>query len=149
MNGIILTLLAIFGGICLAAQSGFNSTLGVMLKSPLLATVSAFMTSTCFAFIYVLFNAKQLPKWNSFEQIPIHLWFTGGLLSLLGITIYYYTIPKLGMSTMISLGLGGQILFSVIAGHFGWLNLPTEPLTFKRLFGVIMMLSGVFLIHKP
>ncbi len=148
MNGLTLALLAIFGGVCLAAQSGFNATLGILLKNPLLATVSAFISSTCFALIYVLFNTKQLPQWKSIEQIPIHLWFTGGLLSLLGITVYYYTIPKLGMSTMISLGLGGQILFSVIAGHYGWLNLPTEPITFKRLFGVITMLSGILLINN-
>ncbi len=48
---------------------------------------------------------------------------------------------------MISLGLFGQLAFSVIAGHFGWLNLPTEPITIKRVVGIITMLSGILLIN--
>lgn len=148
MNALSLSLLAIIGGICLAAQGGFNATLGILLKNPLLATCSAFLSSTCFSLIYVLVNYKDLPAIKTIENIPIYLWFTGGFLSLLGISLYYYTIPKLGLSTMISLGLCGQLLFSVIAGHFGWLNLPTEPITLKRLFGVLTMLTGILIIQK-
>lgn len=148
MNSITLSMLAILGGILLAAQGGFNATLGVLLKNPILATFSAFMSSTGFALIYILINYKTLPAWKTIDHIPLYLWFTGGLLSLLGISLYYYTIPKLGLSTMISLGLCGQLLFSVIAGHFGWLNLPIEPLTIKRLIGILTMLSGILLIQK-
>ncbi|MDO6782459.1 DMT family transporter, partial [Marinovum sp. 1_MG-2023] len=63
------------------------------------------------------------------------------------ISLYYYTIPKLGISTMISFGLFGQLTFSIIAGHFGWLNLPLEPLTFKRLLGFFVMMFGIILIN--
>ena len=90
---------------------------------------------------------KSTPNWMEVKQIPVYLWFTGGLFSVLGISLYYYTIPKLGISTMISLGLFGQLAFSVIAGHFGWLNLPTEPITIKRVVGIITMLSGILLIN--
>ena len=147
MNQYSLSILAILGGVFLAAQGGLNSTLGILLKNPLLASVVAFFSSTIFAFAFVLFSMKSTPNWMEVKQIPVYLWFTGGLFSVLGISLYYYTIPKLGISTMISLGLFGQLAFSVIAGHFGWLNLPTEPITIKRVVGIITMLSGILLIN--
>ncbi len=48
---------------------------------------------------------------------------------------------------MIAIGLCGQLLFSVVAGHFGWLNLPGDPITFKKLMGVLAMIVGIFLIN--
>ena len=147
MNQTSLSALAILGGVFLAAQGGLNSNLGVLLKNPLLASVIAFFSSTIFALAFVLISVKSAPNWVDLKQIPIYLWFTGGLCSVLGISLYYYTIPKLGISTMISLGLFGQIAFSIIAGHFGWLNLPIEPITFKRGLGLIIMMSGIILIN--
>lgn len=147
MNQYSLSILAIIGGVFLAAQGGLNSNLGVLLKNPLMASVAAFFSSTIFAFAFVLINVKSLPTIEVLKQIPIYLWFTGGLFSVLGISLYYYTIPKLGISTMISLGLLGQLAFSVIAGHFGWLGLPEEPITIKRIIGAITMLLGIVLIN--
>jgi len=147
MNQVSLSALAILGGIFLAAQGGLNSTLGVLLKNPLLASVAAFFSSTVFALAFVLFSMKGSPNWLELKQIPIYYWFTGGLFSVLGVSLYYYTIPRLGISTMISLGLFGQLAFSVLAGHYGWLNLPIEPITIKRTIGIITMLSGILLIN--
>ncbi|NJB72228.1 transporter family-2 protein [Saonia flava] len=147
MNQYTLSLLAVIGGVLLAAQGGLNSSLGVLLKNPLLASIAAFLSSTLFAFAFAVLSVKNTPTWIEIKQIPIYLWFTGGLFSVLGISLYYYTIPKLGISTMISLGLFGQLAFSVIAGHYGWLNLPKEPITINRTAGIITMLSGILLIN--
>ena len=147
MNQTGLSLLAVLGGVFLAAQGGFNSNLAVLLKNPLLASVAAFFSSTIFAVAFVLLSSKSSPNWTEVKQIPLYLWFTGGLFSVMGISLYYYTIPKLGISTMISLGLFGQLAFSIVAGHFGWLNLPVEPITFKRGAGFVILISGIILIN--
>ncbi len=147
MNQTGLSLLAVLGGVFLAAQGGFNSNLAVLLKNPLLASVAAFFSSTIFAVTFVLLSSKSSPNWTEVKQIPLYLWFTGGLFSVMGISLYYYTIPKLGISTMISLGLFGQLAFSIVAGHFGWLNLPVEPITFKRGAGFVILISGIILIN--
>lgn len=148
MNYLVFVILALVGGVFLAAQGGFNTQLGVLLKSPLLASMVAYLFSTAFALGAVIISINEYPTINEIKTVPIHLWFTGALLSLIGITLYYYTIPKLGISTMISLGLCGQILFSVIAGHFGWFNLPVELADFKRILGVIIMIIGILLINS-
>ncbi|WP_289038333.1 DMT family transporter [uncultured Zobellia sp.] len=147
MNQTGLSLLAVLGGVFLAAQGGFNSNLAVLLKNPLLASVAAFFSSTIFAVAFVLLSSKSSPNWTEVKQIPLYLWFTGGLFSVMGISLYYYTIPKLGISTMISLGLFGQLAFSIVAGHLGWLNLPVEPITFKKGAGFVILISGIILIN--
>lgn len=147
MHQFSLSALAFLGGIFLAIQGGYNARLGVLLKNPLLASVMAFFFSMLFAVILAAISIKKFPDSETLRQIPFYLWFTGGLFSVFGISLYYYTIPKLGVSTMISLGLCGQLIFAVIAGHFGWLHLPSEPLTTKRVFGILAMLTGILLIN--
>ncbi len=148
MNQFVLSLLAFVAGIFLAAQGGFNSSLGVLLKHPMLASVSAFFSSFVFALLFVIIGGISIPGLKEIQTIPIYLWFVGGICSVIGIGLYFYTIPKLGISTMISFGLCGQLIFSIIAGHFGWLNLPTEPITIKRLVGVVAMVTGIILINS-
>lgn len=150
MNQFTLSLLAFIGGIFLAIQGGYNSQLGVMLKNPLLASLSAFFSSTIFALLFVLLSLRKFPVNSLADSIPWYLWFIGGLFSVMGITLYYITIPKLGVSTMISLGLCGQLTFAVIAGHFGWFNLPVETISWMRILGVMALVIGILLINlKP
>lgn len=147
MNQYLLTLLAFWGGAFLALQGSLNAQLGVLLKNPLLASLIAFCSSTFFALLLVVFTVKNYPTYTEIRQIPIYLWFAGGLFSLIGISMYYYTIPKLGLATMISFGLCGQLCFAIIAGHFGWFNLPLEPISFRRFSGLIAMIIGILLIN--
>ncbi|WP_299626836.1 DMT family transporter [uncultured Tenacibaculum sp.] len=147
MNNYGLLILAFIGGVFLAIQGGLNAQLGVLLRHPLLASLIAFFSSTLFSFVFVLFNSKSLPTIVQAKDVPIYLWFTGGLFSVLGISLYYYTIPKLGIATMISMGLCGQLIFAVIAGNYGWLSLPLEPITLKKTIGILSMILGIALIN--
>lgn len=146
MNQLASMILALGGGILLAMQGGLNAQLGVHLKNPLLASAVAYCFSTVFAWVILGISIKTIPSIDEVRAIPTHLWFLGALFSVIGISLYYYTIPKLGISTMISIGLFGQLIFSVIAGHFGWFNLPVEPISMKRIIGILALSSGIFLI---
>jgi transporter family-2 protein len=147
MNHFTLLSLAFIGGVFLAIQGGLNAQLGVLLKHPLWAALTAFSCSALFALLFLLLQTTKLPDLNALRSVPGYLWFAGGLFSVLGIGLYYYTIPRLGVSTMISLGLSGQLIFAVVAGHFGWFGMPVEPMDLKRIAGVITMIFGILLIH--
>nr|WP_297784883.1 DMT family transporter [uncultured Allomuricauda sp.] len=148
MNQYVNILLAFIGGVFLAMQGGLNAQLGVQLKNPLLASLTAFFFSMLFALLAVVLTVKNIPKTSLLISIPKHLWFTGALFSVIGIGLYYYTIPKLGISTMISLGLFGQLIFSALAGHYGWFDLPKEPMVVKKVVGLLAMTIGILLINK-
>ncbi|OJJ16397.1 hypothetical protein BKI52_34475 [marine bacterium AO1-C] len=147
MKLILLYTLAFMGGVFLAIQAGFNTQLSTFLKQPVLAVITTSVASAFFGSILILTLGKGQIQLNILRQVPTHLWFVGGLFSMAGISLYFYTIPQLGIARMITLGLFGQIFFSLIAGAFGWLNLPVEPITTRRLIGVIAMLLGIILIN--
>lgn len=146
MNNVILLMLSFAVGIMVVLQGGLNAQLGVLLKSPLLATSAALTFSACFTIIAVLFTVKQLPSAQELRAIPNYLWFTGALFSFIAVSLFYYLIPKLGISTAVSFGLFGQIIFSMIMAHYGWFGLPLEPIELKKMIGVIAMITGLFLI---
>ncbi len=148
MNHSSLVVLAFTGGVFLAIQGGFNAQLGVVLKNPLLASLVAFFCSALFAFLFVAVSLKHVPTLAQLQDVPTYLWFSGALFSVLGISLYYYTMPKLGIATMISLGLCGQLIFSVIAGHFGWFGMSSEPIDYKKIAGVAAMIIGIILINN-
>ena len=148
MKSILIYTLAFTGGVFLAVQAGFNTQLGSILKQPIIAVISTSITSVVFGLLILLVISKGNIQLQIFGEVPWFLWFIGGLFSMIGITLYFYTIPKLGISKMIALGLCGQLIFSLIAGKFGWLNLPVEPLTTKRLVGAFAMIVGIILINS-
>jgi len=148
MNQQLVSLVAFLGGVFLAIQAGFNAHLGVLLKKPLLATIATSFSSLLFASAFILMISSEIPSNNLLKKVPWYLWFTGGLFSVIGISMYYYSIPKLGLSRMISLGLCGQLIFSATATHFGWLNLPIEPITLKKTIGIMAMMAGILLINS-
>lgn len=136
---------AFVAGVSLAVQGGFNAQLGVVLKNPFLATLIAYAVSTLLALLYLLGSRNtSLPQES--VQVPLYLWIAGGLFSVIGIAMYYYIIPRIGLAKMFTFGLSGQMVFVMIAGYFGWFDLPAEALTLKKLAGLATMLSGVLLI---
>ena len=148
MKLILNYILAFTGGVFLAVQAGFNTQLGSVLKQPVLAVVSTSIASAVFGILFVIIFSKNSIQLHTIQQVPWYLWFIGGLFSMIGISLYFYTIPKLGISKMIVFGLCGQLIFSLIAGKYGWLNLPVEMLTTKRILGAFAMLIGIILINS-
>lgn len=148
MKIFILYILAFAGGVFLAIQAGFNTQLGAYLKNPLSAVLISSVFSVIFATTVFIFTAKELPPTSVVYDIPWYLWFIGALFSVVGISLYFYTIPQLGISKMITLGLAGQLIFSVVIGRLGWFNLPSEPISITKMAGVGALLLGIILINK-
>lgn len=136
------------GGVFLAVQAGFNTQLSGFLKQPIFAVITSSLFSMVFAAAFVIMTGKNIPNSNMVLPVPWYLWGIGGLFSVLGITLYFYTIPRLGISRMIALGLCGQLVFSIIAGKYGWLDLPLEPITIKKAIGMMALISGIILINS-
>ncbi|MCV2883422.1 DMT family transporter [Aestuariibacter sp. AA17] len=139
-------LLAIVAGAAIAFQAAMNARLGVLLKNPLLATVIAFLLACVFTVSFMLLSQRQLPVIEDVKSIPGYLWF-GGMLSAFGVGSYYYLIPKMGVGSMMSFALTGQLVLAVIAGHFGWFEQPIKPISLRVMLGIVAMTLGIVLIN--
>ena len=145
---IYLSLLALVAGAAIATQTSMNAQLGLLLKNPLLATSIAFVSSIFFTLCGVLLINRHIPEMEVVRSVPVYLWFTGGAFSAFGLGCFYYLIPKMGIGAMLSAALTGQLLLAVVAGHFGWFDLPVKTITFAKLIGVMALISGIILINK-
>ncbi len=146
MNNLSLLLLSISVGILVVIQGSINARLGSLLNNSLLATSAAMIVCASFTVAAFLITVRQLPSHDQIQTIPVYMWFTGGLLSFLAVSLFYYIIPRVGIATTVTFGLFGQILFSALAGHFGWFGMPLEPISIKKLVGIIIMITGITII---
>lgn len=144
----MIYLLALFAGGAIAIQASMNAHLGALLNNALLATFVAFGSGLMFIAFGILLFANQLPSVNTIKSVPLYLWFSGGLLSSIALTIFYWLIPKIGIGPIMSLALSGQLLLTVLVGHFGWFQLPSTPLSISKLTGIACLIIGVFLINR-
>ena len=142
------SIIAFLAGVAIATQAAMNAQLGGLLKNSLLATCVAFFSSILFTLLAVMVYTKEYPSIEIVKSVPIYLWFSGGILSAFGISIFYYLIPQMGIGPMMSFTLTGQLIVAVIAGHFGWFDLPIKPLTLGKLVGAIALIIGVVLINS-
>ncbi|PHS68619.1 MAG: hypothetical protein COB23_08740 [Methylophaga sp.] len=142
-----LPFLALLAGAAIAIQATMNAQLGVLLKSSLLGTSIAFLFSCVFTVAAMMLSIKQYPHMAEIKSVPLYLWFSGGALSAFGVSIFYYLIPKMGVGSMMSYALSGQILIAIIASHFGWFDLPVKPINIIKVSGAISLVIGVLLLN--
>lgn len=143
----VLAALAILAGAFIAIQAGINSQLGVVLKNPVFATLVAFCVSAALTLLGTLFLSRQYPTVELIRSVPLHLWF-GGILSAIGVALFYILIPKMGVGTMMSLALTGQLITAVVAAHYGWFGHPPSLLTPTKVLGILAMILGMTLINR-
>ena len=139
--------LAALAGASIAVQAGMNAQLGVMLRSPLLASFIAFSVGALVTAILVLATAREQPTAEMTSGVPGWLWL-GGLFSALGVGLFYYLIPRMGVGPMMSVAVSSQLLVGVLASHFGWFDLPVRHLDAARAVGLCVLAVGVFLINR-
>jgi transporter family-2 protein len=74
--------------------------------------------------------------------------FTGGLLGLVIVGTLGYTVPRLGLSTALTVVTVSQFAVAALIDHFGWLGAPLQPLGLLRLAGLGLMVLGVWLVTR-
>lgn len=141
------SVLALLAGAAIAIQAGMNAQLGVSLKSPLLAAAVTFMVACGSVLAVVFISARQLPTTTSIHAVPGYLWFSGAI-SAFGVASFYFLIPQMGVGSMMSYALTGQLLIAMLISHYGWFDLPETPVTISKLVGVLAMIVGIVLINR-
>lgn len=144
---IMFSILALTAGAAISVQATMNAKLGVLLKNSMMGTSIAFLFSLIFTMAALLFSVKQYPALADIKSVPLYLWFTGGALSAFGVGMFYYLIPKIGVGSMMSYALSGQMLVAIIASHYGWFDLPVKPVNTVKIIGAVVLLLGVLLIN--
>jgi transporter family-2 protein len=69
------------------------------------------------------------------------------VLSAIGVGLFYFLIPKMGVGSLMSYALTGQIMMAMLVGHFGWFELPVKEMTTMKFIGTAVLIAGVLLVN--
>jgi len=138
---------ALLADAAIAAQASMNAQLGVLLRSAMLGTGVAFLVGLGFVLLAFFAVSRDFPSLEAVRSVPVYLWFSGGALRAFAISTYFYLIPQVVIGTMVSWALSGQVVVAVLAGHFGWFDLPVQPINWSRCAGVIALVVGIVFIN--
>jgi len=57
-----------------------------------------------------------------------------------------YLVPKIGIAAFFVLLVSGQVLAGLVFGTFGLFGVPASPVTFGKILGAGLVISGVYLV---
>lgn len=146
MDGLILVLTAL-AGCLMPVQPAVNAVTAVYMNSPYLASFFSFLTGTVALGLLCLAMRLPWPGGRVVADLPWWAW-TAGAMGAFFVTMTILAIPRLGAMTVMALLVAGQMVMSMIMDHYGWLGIPSQPVSPGRMLGAVLLLSGVVLIRK-
>ena len=82
-----------------------------------------------------------------FAGLPAYAWF-GGAYGAVYVAVAAYAAPRIGLASLITIGIAGQIAMALILDHIGALGLPREPINIGRVLGALLVVGGVVLVRR-
>ncbi len=143
---LIPILLVFIAGGMVALQAPTNSMLAKAGGSPVLAALISFAVGTCALAVTWLASGNR-PGTAAFAGLPWYAW-VGGLYGAVFVAVAAYAAPRIGLATLITVGIAGQVAMALWMDHVGALGLPREPVNFGRIVGALLVLAGVILVRR-
>ena len=147
MQSLYLSTAAIvLGGVLLSVQSPLNAQLGKAVGSPVNAALVSFLVGTI-ALAVVAALQRVVPNDGQTRGLPWYVW-TGGLCGAVFVTAAAYAAPRLGVATMLSLAIAGQLITALALDHFGVFGIPAHPVSVGRIVGALLVMLGVVVVRQ-
>ena len=140
-----IVLVFVAGGM-IAVQAPTNALLGRAGGSPILAALISFAVGTIGLLLVWLLSGNR-PGVRSFAGLPWYAWL-GGLYGATFVAVAAYAAPRIGLASLITIGIGGQIAMALWLDNFGALGLPREPINLGRVLGALLVIAGVVLVRR-
>jgi transporter family-2 protein len=141
------TLLPLLGGAFLPYQATVNSALAKIAGSPIFAAIVSFLVGGVALVTFGVFSSSPWPSISKMVAVPWWLW-TGGFCGAFIVFASIIAAPKIGTAALFAFIICGQMLASLVFDHFGWFNLPIQPINWERAIGAILLFSGAMLIRN-
>lgn len=148
MNAAVLVpiVLVFAGGALISLQAPTNSMLARAGGSPVLAALISFAVGTLALFLVWLGSGNR-PGSEVFVKLPYFAWF-GGLYGAFFVAVAAFAAPRIGLASLITIGIAGQVVTALILDHFGVLGLPKDTVNLTKVVGAALVLVGVILVRR-
>ncbi|MBW1813759.1 MAG: DMT family transporter [Deltaproteobacteria bacterium] len=142
MQNLLFIFVAVFMGIIMSIYLPMNSSVSKYIGSVYTANITFFLAALFTSiFLFIIFG--DFKTIFLLKNVPVYLYLTGFVSAfiVLGTT---FLIPHLGARKLFVLVVSGQILMAVIVSHFGILESPRDPVTFKKICGAMLVIFGAY-----
>jgi transporter family-2 protein len=147
MNTAALPLaLAVVAGIFIAIQAPTNAILSKASGSPVVAAFISFVVGTVALGAMVAASSGRVLS-PELRGVPWYAW-AGGLYGAFFVAMAAFAAPRIGVATMLTAAIGGQILSALLLDHFGLLGLARQPVSMERVAGAALVLLGAMLVRR-
>ncbi len=139
--------MVLIAGSLLPLQAGVNALLANSSGHTIWAAGMSFFVGTFALLALFIILRTPWPMISQLRAAPAMAW-TGGLMGAFFVSCMAFFAPKLGATTLLALVITGQIGMSLILDHFGVAGYTQHLISWQRLLGFLLMLSGFFFIRK-
>lgn len=139
-------LLVLLAGAMIALQAPTNVMLARAGGSPVLAALISFAVGTAALFAVWLASGNR-PGLAPFSALPWYAW-VGGVYGATYVAIAAYAAPRIGLASLITIGVAGQVLMALWLDHHGALGMPRMPISAARVVGALLVVVGVVLVRR-
>ena len=146
MAVLVPILLVFLAGAMVSIQAPTNAMLAKAGGSPVLAALISFTVGTVSLLVVWLFSGSR-PGTSEFAGLPWYAWI-GGLYGAVFVAVAAYAAPKIGVASLITIGIAGQIAMALWLDHIGAMGLAREPINFGRVAGALLVIAGVILVRR-
>jgi transporter family-2 protein len=99
------------------------------------------------ALLIVWLASGNRPGSAPFANLKPYAWF-GGLYGAAYVAIAAYAAPKIGLASLITIGIAGQIAMALCLDQLGAFGLAREPISIGRIAGALLVIAGVVLVRR-
>ena len=137
----------IIGGLLQAAGAPINGQLKASLVNPWLASGVSFLLVTFLAIALFCIQPTPLPTLDDLRSMK---WWAplGGTVGAVAVFAGLMLVQKVGVGTLNGLTICANLITSVAIDHFGLIGVAEHPLTWLRLLGALLMVTGVALVMR-
>lgn len=139
-------LLVLLAGAMIALQAPTNVMLSKAGGSPVLAALISFAVGTAALSVAWLASGHR-PAPASFGALPWYAWI-GGVYGAIYVAVAAYAAPRIGLASLITVGIAGQIVMALWLDHVGALGLMRQPVSAARVVGALLVVAGVVLVRR-
>jgi len=145
MTRAIYLLAVIAGGVVLPIQVAVNTLLRKHIGAPMQVTFISFLAGTIASLFICLAARYPLPSASSISATSWWMW-CGGFLGTFYVWATIFATPHIGAALALALTVAGQMGAALLLDHYGALGLQRYPLSFIRVAGILLVITGVSLI---
>lgn len=141
---VIIILVGLVGGIAVGLQSPLSSLLGQKL-GVLESVFIIHMGGAIVALVPLLFlGGGRLSQWRSVPWYAL----VAGAFGMIVIASFTYMIPRIGVAGSVITVVTGQLIVGSVLDHFGLLGASVREFDPARIFGITLMMVGVWITVK-